>query len=297
MILISGATGKIGSIVCEDLHKAGVPFRVLIRDKKNFPFPASDTIEIMIGDLNNEADVAAAMRGCDKAFLIMGNSPNQLPIEIQFSDIAQKAGVEHLVKISSIEASASAQSILPQQHFASEEHIRSLGMGFTFLRPNFYMQNMLLHAAQISIGGYFALPLGTASTAMVDTRDVGAAAAKILQNDGHNGHTYSLTGTQLLTFTDVAQRMTTVLGAPVEYVDQANEDYRAELEPFVGSKWQLDAVCELFAEIANGSLEKKTSHLEHILDRNPISIDDFIRDYSSMLENRKVSSAKNRTSS
>ena len=118
------------------------------------------------------------------------------------------------------------------------------GLNWTFLRPNYYMQNMLMYAASISRAGQFALPLAGAKTAMVDARDVGAVSAAVLMEEGHAGHIYRLTGPELINFHEVAQRMSRALGSRF-IKEQSPGDFR-EASQFIHSAWQLDA-CELFA--------------------------------------------------
>lgn len=280
MILLSGATGKVGSAAAHALNEANVPFRILVRDPDRFKLAGSDNVDVVQGDLENEADVKAAMQGATKAFLLMGNSPSQAAIERQFSDIAAETGVGHIVKISSMEAAEDAVATLPKQHYASEQHIRTTGIKWTFLRPNYYMQNMLMYAGSIANAKMFALPLGDAQTAMVDTRDVGAVVAKVLTEAGHENKIYQLTGSDLSDFHEVAKRMSQTLDQPVKYIPQSAEEFRAVLQNFIQSEFQLNAVCELFAEIAKGSLEHKTSIVKDILGRDPISLETFTGDFA-----------------
>lgn len=279
MILLSGATGKVGTAASLELGKANVPFRVLVRDPDKFVLKNSANVEVMAGDLENEADVKAAMQGVDKAFLLMGNNPSQADIEKRFAVHAEKAGVKHLVKVSSMEASAKATARLPKLHYQSEQFIQSLNLSWTFLRPNFYMQNMLMYAGAIKNASLFALPLGDAKTAMVDTRDIGAVVATILQEAGHENKIYKLTGPELINFGEVAQTMSAVLSKEVKYIKQSSTEFRAVLEQFIQSQWQLDAVCELFEEIAGGSLEETTTDFEQILNREPGSLESFTKDF------------------
>jgi len=280
LILLSGATGRVGSAASMTLNQAGVPFRVLVRDPDRFALKDAENIELVQGDLEDPDDVTAAMKDVDKALLLMSNSPAQADIEKQFALIAERMGVRHLVKISSMEASAQTSATLPMLHYDSEQMIQSLNLTWTFLRPNFYMQNMLMYSASISEAGVFALPLGDAKTAMVDARDVGAVVAAVLQEDGHQNKIYQLTGSELINFDEVAERMLTVLGKPVAYQKQTADEFRTVLENFIQSQWQLDAVCELFAEIADGSLEQMSGDVERLLGRAPISLTQFTRDFS-----------------
>ena len=140
---------------------------------------------------------------------------------------------------------------------------------------------MLMYAGSIARTDSFALPLGDAKTAMIDARDVGEVAAAVLTGEGHAGKVYRLTGPALIDFHEVAARMGGVLERPLSYVAQSPEAFREVLGQFIHSAWQLDAVCELFAEIAAGSLEEQTSTAADILNRPATDLETFTRQFAS----------------
>ena len=279
MILLTGATGRVGSAAAKALARANIPYRALVRDPDKVAFDP-DAAEIVQGDLNDPAIVEQALQGVSRALIVMGNHPDQAKLERQFASLAADGGVSHLVKVSSMEAAPDATATLPKNHYDTEQHIASLGVDWTFLRPNYYMQNMLMYAGSIARTNSFALPLGTAKTAMIDSRDVGEVAAVVLTGEGHAGQAYRLTGPAMMDFHEVAARMGTVLERPVSYVAQSPEVFREVLGQFIQSVWQLDAVCELFAEIAAGSLEEQHSTTADLLGRPAVDLETFTRQFA-----------------
>ena len=279
MILLTGATGRVGSAAAKALARANIPFRALVRDPDKVAFDP-DAAEIVQGDLNDPAIVEQALQGVSRALIVMGNHPDQAKLERQFASLAADGGVSHLVKVSSMEAAPDATATLPKNHYDTEQHIASLGVDWTFLRPNYYMQNMLMYAGSIARTNSFALPLGAAKTAMIDSRDVGEVAAVVLTGEGHAGQAYRLTGPAIMDFHEVAARMGTVLERPVSYVAQSPEVFREVLGQFIQSVWQLDAVCELFAEIAAGSLEEQHSTTADLLGRPAVDLETFTRQFA-----------------
>ena len=279
MILLTGATGRVGSAAARALLRAQIPFRVLVRDPGKLGVDG-EMMEVVEGDLGDPRAVERALEGISRALIVMGNHPDQSGLERQFATLAGNAGVSHLVKVSSMEAAPDATAILPKNHYGTEQHIASLGIGWTFLRPNYYMQNMLMYSGSIARTNSFALPLGDAKTAMIDARDVGEVAAVVLTTEGHAGQTYRLTGPELIDFYEVAARMSAVLDRPLSYVAQSPEAFREVLGQFIQSAWQLDAVCELFAEIAAGSLEEQTSTTADLLGRPAVSLNTFTQQFA-----------------
>lgn len=285
MILLTGATGKCGSAALKELLKKGEALRILARDEaKAAALIGSGGAQVMAGDATKQADLDRALKGCDKVLMLLPNSQQQLELEKLFVDRAKAAGVRHVVKLSSMEATAETTLPIPAVHWASEEYLRASGLGWTMVKPNFFMQNLLGNAVTIKSMGKFFLPMSDGKTAMVDCRDVGAVIAKTLTSDGHAGKSYEITGPELLTFGEVAERFSSVLGRKIEYVDQPAAAYREFLAQFLTNPWHLNAVCELFGAIAAGGIGYKTETVKTLLGRAPISLEQFIRDHAAAFQ-------------
>lgn len=277
MILLTGVTGKTGRETAQQLLKKGAPLRAVVRDEaKAAPLKAAG-IELVVGDLADADTVRRALKGVETAFLLLPNGKSQREVEMQFTDLAVATGVRHLVKMSSMEAVAHAQTPIPQAHWAVEEHIRASGIPWTIIKPNFFMQNLLASAASIKAQRKFSLPMGNGTTGMADIRDIGAVCAEVLTGAGHAGKSYEITGPEVLTFHDVAARFSEVLGAHVEYVPMPMEQFRSRMAGVL-EPWHLNAVCELFREIAETGLDHTTDTFRQLTGRDPISLRQFIRD-------------------
>jgi uncharacterized protein YbjT (DUF2867 family) len=279
MILLTGATGRIGGAAAKALAKANIPFRVFVRDAEKFTLNDNANIDIVVGDMQNVDDIRRAVDGVEKALLVCANGEQQASMEMSFAREAAAAGVSHVIKISSMEAAPDAVATFPKQHFEIEMFIKTLNINWTMVRPNFFMQNLLLFAAGIKNANLFALPLGAAKTGMLDAADVGEYCAALLQQAGHEGQTYEVTGLELFDFHEVAARMSAVVGKEIRYIDQDPEEFRNFLGQFIQSQWHLDGVCGLFAEIADHSLEKVTTTMADTLGRDPVSLEDFTATY------------------
>ncbi|MBN8280826.1 MAG: NmrA family NAD(P)-binding protein, partial [Gammaproteobacteria bacterium] len=231
------------------------------------------------------AAVRQALAGVEKAFLLLPNGEHQEAQEKQFTDLAKAAGVKHLVKMSSMEAVANAKSPIPKAHWAVEQYIRASGLAWTMVKPNFFMQNLLASAKLIKEQGMFSLPMGEGTTGMADARDIGAVCAEVLAGQGpagkgHAGQSYEITGPEVLTFHEVAAQFTEVLGKPVRYVPMPMAQFRERMTNVL-KPWHLNAVCELFQEIADVGLDHTTDTFRKLLGRDPIPLRQFIRDHKS----------------
>lgn len=279
MILLTGATGKTGGEAAKALAKKGVKARALVRDAAKAAALQATGFELAIGDLSDAAAVKKALAGADKLLMILPNSQNQLELEKQMVDLAKQAGVKHIVKMSSMEAMASATTPIPRIHWASEEYIRRSGLAWTMIKPNFFMQNLLASARTIVAQKMFSMPMGNGKTAMSDTRDIGAVAAEALTGKGHENKSYEITGPELLTFSDVAERFSEILGTKISYVPADPVAYKQILSKVLTNEWHAHAVAELFREISEGGLEHTTDTFRKLMHREPISLAQFVRDY------------------
>jgi uncharacterized protein YbjT (DUF2867 family) len=279
MILLTGATGKTGGETAKALAARGVKARALVRNAEKAAALKAAGIEVAVGDAADAASVTRALADVDRLLILLPNSQQQLELEKQLVDLAKKAGVRHVVKMSSMEAVADARAPIPTVHWAVEEYVRASGLAWTMIKPNFFMQNLLGSAKAIKEGKSFSLPMGNGKTAMADVRDIGAVTAEALAGKGHAGQSYEITGPELLSFHDVAARFTEVLGTKVSYVPGDPAAYLEILKKVLPNEWHANAVSQLFREIAEGSAAHVTDTFRRLMGREPISLAQFIRDH------------------
>jgi NAD(P)H dehydrogenase (quinone) len=286
MILITGATGKTGGEVARQLAAAGVPFRALIRDPaKNAAIKALGA-KVVIGDIADESILQRALEGVDRAFLVLPNDEHQLVLEKGFTDAAIAAGVGHFVYLSSLESVPESKNPITQNHVAAETYIRESGLTWTMIRPTFFMQMFEGMAPRIKDAGKIVMPAGQGTVSTTDLGDVGEVIVDVLTcNSGeHANKSYDLTGPELLTFAEIADRFSEVLGRRIEYVDQSIEEFKKILKSINMSEWRTEAVAKELEAIAAGSIDHTTDTIEELLGRPPNSLTRFIEDRREMFE-------------
>ena len=282
MILLTGATGKTGSATAIELSNLKVPFRALIRSEEK-----RDEIEALggegiIGSAENRETSDQAMMGIEKLLIILPNCENQLEMEMQLVDSAKAEGVKQIVYMSSVEADEECTSPIPKLHWDTEVYIKDSGLQWTMIKPNFYMQNFIGSAKTIVEQNKFFLPMSEGKTGMIDTRDVGKVIAKVLSEEGHEGQSYQITGPEILSFYDVAEKFSSVLKREVLYIDMPIDAYKNILSQFLTNQWHLDSVIDLFGGIAEGGIEYKTDTFEDLIGTPPRSLEDFIEEHRSL---------------
>ena len=285
MILVTGATGKTGGEVARQLAAANTSFRALVRDvDKAAPISALGA-ELVVGDIADEAFLSTALNGIDKAFLVMPNDEEQLVLEKAFTDACVAAGVQHLVYLSSLESVPESKNPITQNHVAAQDYIRESGMSWTLVRPTFFMQNFETYAPRIKEAGQIVMPVGSGTVSATDLRDVGEVIRDVLTKPGHENKSYDLTGPELLTFTEIAEQFSRVLGTTVEYIDQPMEEFADLLRTIGLSEWRVDAVCKELEAIGAGVVDHTTDTIEELLGRPPISLEQYISDHIDQFRN------------
>jgi uncharacterized protein YbjT (DUF2867 family) len=234
-------------------------------------------VDVAEGDLDIPATIDAAMRDVQTVVLVSPAVPAQ---ELSVIDHAARAGVRHIVKITS---KASPDSPIARQRGQAEIEAGLLtsGLDHTLLRNNFYMQNFLMLAPVIATGSSFASSAGAGQVGFIDTRDVGAVAAQIAATPAvHAGKTYSLSGPELLSYADVAATLSQVLGRPISFHARTREEDAHEMInaglPAPVAEMNAHAV----SLIADGAAAWITEDAPAILGRPSRSFAQFVSDHA-----------------
>lgn len=226
-MFVTGATGTVGSALVELLLARGERVVVGVRDDgatSRVP-PDAEARPFRFGD----APVAleGALRGADRLFLL--RPPAIADVEAKLFpvvDAARRVGVRHVVFLSLQGVQVNRRT----PHHAVEAYLRASGAPWTFLRPNFFMQNFTsTYAAEIRERDRIFVPAGRALTAFVDARDVARVAAAVFTSPGHVRRAYTLSGEQSLSYRHVARLLSEVLGRPIRYSAPSEDEYLAHL--------------------------------------------------------------------
>jgi uncharacterized protein YbjT (DUF2867 family) len=280
VILVCAATGNVGSCVVAELRRRNVSLRAFARDAGRVHDMLGDGIEVAIGDFSDIGAIERALNGVDAVFLASANHPDQTQHETNVIDAAASAGVDRIVKLSNLGAAIGSRLDFSDCHGRIEQHLKASQISATLLRPSFFMSNLLMVSDQIARTGRLSAAAGEGKISMVDPRDVAACAAVCLTDDGHADQTYTLTGPEVLTYTDVAQRLSTVLGWPVEYVSVADDVLRYVSLQAGMSEWFADNLVTLFQLLREGAASQVTDTVEALIKQPPRDFATFARDYS-----------------
>lgn len=215
MILVTGATGNVGSAVVRILAGRGEPVRAMTRCPERADLPA----ELVRGDFDDRDSLDLALTGVDAVFLLDALGPWTERHDLAMLDAVRSHGVGKVVKLSTIGAGEGAGPSAGQWHRPGERELRRGDAAWTILRPSSFATNALAWAAMIRAGRPVPNLTGDGAQGVIDPRDVAEVAVAALTMQEHAGRTYTLTGPELLSTADQVEILSKVLGRPVGIVD------------------------------------------------------------------------------
>lgn len=283
MLLITGATGTVGSELIKQLSAGGVSARVLARNPDKAAALISQGMTVAAGDFDNADSLRRALDGVETAFLLAPFVPAMVDLQLAFIAAAREAGVRRVVKLSAMGTASDAPVALLRWHAAAEQALAESGMAYTILRPNGFMQNLLGMAGLISGQGIIPAPAADARISHIDVRDIGAAAATVLIHSGHEGKTYVLTGPAAITYEEMAADVSSAIGKTVAYVPITSEQFRDGLISTGMPAWMAEGLDELYALYRTGAGATVTNDVESLTGRPATPFAQFARDYAKAL--------------
>lgn len=221
MILVTGATGKVGRNVVGELLRAGARVRAVSRSPERAGLPAE--VEVVRGDLA----APPPLDGVEKVFLFPGETDLR-----PFADAARAAGVRHVALLSSSVPGYDRPNPISDAHLAHEHAVAEAGLPYTFVRPGGFMANDLTWADTIRAENVVRSPYGDAGTALIDERDIAAVIVAALLDDAHIGQAYTLTGPQSLTVKQRVDILGQALGRELRFEYQSPEAFAIDMAGF-----------------------------------------------------------------
>ena len=301
IILVTGATGTMGSEVVKQLVSSfsssssssssgqSVVIRAAVHSQNKadkLRQYGGETLEIVNMDYNKPETIAAALNKVGKLFLLTLPSLNMTDISSKVVREAKKNGVQYIVKLSVFGADAEPGIIIGRLHRQEEKIIEESGITYTFLRSSAFMQNFVnYYNYTIGTQNAIYLPAGKGKVSFVDARDVAAVAVKLLtknDNEGnqHKNKVYVVTGSEALSYSQVAEIISKEIGRKISYIDAPEEDVRKAMKSIGREDWLIDAILEEFYKTRAGNRSETTNTFEQVIGRKPTSFTQFVRYYA-----------------
>jgi uncharacterized protein YbjT (DUF2867 family) len=281
MFLVTDVTGHVGRAVLAELANQPVAVRALLPEAVDLPIKAPN-IEAVRPDPEDPASLQRAVEGVEAVFLASQFSPHIAEAHLKIANAAKNAGVKRFVQLSTVGAN-------PQMCCA--RMLRWLGqaetgvaacpdVALTRLRPSYMLQMLFEFAPTIAQQGLIAGPFRSTPWSWVDARDVASVAVAALKDPSHAGRIYTVTGSESLSFPQIADRLSHILGKPVRYHDITANEARGWLQGKGLSPVMIEAKLELWDACASNMLNvAPNSVVQDVTGRPPRTLEDFIHDY------------------
>ena len=277
MILVTSATGTVGSEVVKQLKTLGLPLTAASREPAKAQ--ASLGVPAVAWHWDQPKEFAAALKGVRTLFL--GTPPGtteEKAFGLAAVAAAKEAGVKKIVKLSAI----GVENMPDSPHRQIELAIEAGGFQWVFLRPSFFMQNLnegLLHGIKQS--GTIALPAGDGRTGFIDARDIAAVAVAAIHGDLLNGQGLTLTGSESLGYVEIAAQLGKAIGKPVRYDDVAPADFTASMLQAGMGKHYAEFMTVLYDQVVKkGYVSIVNDNVKKITGKDPILFAQYAKDYA-----------------
>ncbi|MFF4818623.1 NAD(P)H-binding protein [Kitasatospora sp. NPDC001309] len=281
MIVVTGATGTVGSKVVVGLRERGLAVRALVRGGSAGPAEWDAGVERVAADFTDPASLDAALDGADTVYLLVAVHPEMAQHERNVIDAAVRTGCRPRIVLHA----AAGVEYRPEgvrfvgSHVTGLDHLKDSGLPWTVLGPNGFHQNFLGTAPTVK-AGHLAVPGGEGAVAYVDARDVAAAAVEVLATEGHEGAVYTLTGPAALTHDEVAEQLSAAAGHPVAYAALTPEVALDGLLNMGWDRWRAEGMVELYGLYAAGLASTVSPDVEKLTGRPPRSFAEFAAEHA-----------------
>ena len=278
MILITGATGRIGRRVVERLARAGKDVRVLVRNPKKAAQLLPSNIDVHHGDLNDLAAINTALRDVEAVLLLSPVAPDQVRLQGNVVEAAASSSKPYIVKISGLGTSLDSYIDSGRWHAETELQIQDAQLPYTFLRPLFFMQNLQFQFESARSTGIVRSGVQDSKIAMIDVEDIAEVVANLLLHPSLQlNQTLTLSFRQSKTYTDIATELSTLLGRTVRYETQSLEDVKNALAKSGQPQWHIDILLQFNRAFLEGLGDAPSNAAAEILGREPTTLGQFLQ--------------------
>ena len=278
MILVTGATGRVGYRLMEALADARADVTAMVRvQARAADLPGTPGHVVASFD---DPPAAEVLRGFDRVFLLSPADEEQVELETVFIDALVAAGHRpHVVKLAADGFQDPGCEVrFMRSHREVARHLDATGLPVTYLAAATYMENLLAVAQTIAKDGVIAAPAGDGRVGFVAASDVAAVAAAVLTGPGHEGATYVVTGPRALRYADVAARFSAVFGREVDFEDQPPTRALDGMLAAGLDRWQANGMLELFEWIREGGADTVTDTVREVTGEEPQPLADWLEE-------------------
>ena len=278
-IIVSGASGQLGSLVIEELLARNVPPANLILvsrtpNTEHLKAYAARGASVRFGDFNEPASLKSAYAGGTRMLLISinGGGGNRPELHKAAIDAAVRAGVKHIAYTSYVNADRYVSSTIAVDHRRTERFLQESGVAWTMLRNHIYADGLVDQAVQIVRDGRYVTYTPDARVAYVTREDCAAAAAAVLATPGHENKAYNITGPDAIGPRELVALASEISGKPVQLVVLTETEYRKQLAESGMPQAAINGTISFAAELDSPFLSEPSTAVADLTGRPGTSV-------------------------
>lgn len=282
MILITGATGNLGSSVVNQLLKRSANDRFIVTssNQEGTNKLASKGLKARVANFNHKESLNGAFKGIDKLLLISTMGQNRFEQHKNVIDAAKDQGVRHLVYTSLAikDIQNSGVKDLMMSHFQTEDYIKESGLTYTILRNTMYADALTQILGENALNQDINLPGGNGKVPYALRREMGEATANLLLQDGHENRTYNIVGSNAFGYKEIAETLSKLTGNAINYNDIAENELKNFLKQIGLPDFTIYLHAGTLYDIKTKQYEIESTILEELLGRPTASKEEFLKE-------------------
>jgi NAD(P)H dehydrogenase (quinone) len=282
MILVTGATGQLGTTVIKTLLEktSATQIAALVRDESKASALKEKGIDIRVGSYDDTASLDQAMQGIEKVLLIAGtDQENRLQQHQNVVSAAKKAGVQCIAYTSrSLKDRDTLVNQLMLGHFQTEDYIKASGLNYILFRNVLYMDTIpqFVGGKKVFETG-INLPTVHGRVPFALRSEMGEAIAHALLENDCSNRIYKLTGNETYSFNDIAATLSDLSGKKVGYTPAEKSAFETQMKERGTPDAMVQKVVGFLTDIKNGQEEEVSPDLENLLGRSPASLKEGLK--------------------
>jgi uncharacterized protein YbjT (DUF2867 family) len=276
-VLVLGASGNVGSALTRRLAAGGATVRAFYDPSSPQRAAFGAGVREIHGSFDDPGALAAAAAGADAVFLLTPPSPSQLAWQRAAIDAAAAAGVRRVVKLSAFESGADSPLHMGRWHHDGEVALRTAGLEWAVLRPQYFMQNLLpAMRAALESGTWNGAARGDLRLGIVDVEDIAAVAAVLLTRAEHRNETLIPTGPEAPSFEELAAALSAAAGREIAYRQRPAAEVVADFTARGWPAWHVEDYLAIHGEAASALV---TGDVAKLTGREPRGFAAFLAEH------------------
>ena len=282
MILITGASGKLGSLVLEkllDQLPEGEKLAACSRNSEKISRYSTKGVDIRTADYDDKNSLIRAFGGVRKVFFVSGMAPNAQRIRQHQNVVsaAVLAGVRRVVYTSFCQAGPDSKFLFAEVHYQTEELLKQSGLTYTILRNTWYADLLLEGIVNTLESGSFKAAAADARINSIAREDIAQAAVKVLTSDAFGNATFDLTGPDTFSYAEAVSWMSEAYGKPISYSEVNSEQLRKLYGGDSSNGYKINGIISSYEAMRAGEYDFVSDDFEKIVGRKPQSVKEFIQ--------------------